>query len=177
MASSSSALSDPPSAFTLSLIAAMGDNRVIGGAGKLPWSLPADLRHFKRLTTGRTIVMGRKTFESVGRPLPNRRNIVVTRNPGWREEGVEVAHGLGDALALAAGDGEVFIVGGQEIYRAALPMADRIYLTRVRGVFEGDAFFPEFEGTGWVLIERAEHGADEKHAYAMSFETYERIKS
>jgi dihydrofolate reductase len=159
------------------LIAAMSDNRVIGRHNQLPWHLPADLKHFKRLTTGHTVIMGRKTFESFGTPLPQRRNIVVTRNVKWLAPGVDVAHSLEEALQMAAGDGEVFIAGGEQIYQAALPRAERIYLTRVHGHFEGDASFPIFEGPQWTLRERSEHPADEKHACAMTFETYDRVKS
>jgi dihydrofolate reductase len=161
---------------TISLIAAMGANRVIGRGGKLPWHLPDDLRHFKRVTTRHTVIMGRKTWDSVGTPLPNRRNMVVTRNAGFDARGAEVFHTLDEALRAAAGDGEVFIVGGGDIYRAALPVAHGMYLTRVHAEFDGDAFFPEWDAGDWVLREKVDHPADDRHAYAMTFERYERAR-
>jgi dihydrofolate reductase len=158
----------------ISLIVAMSENRVIGRQGRLPWRLPDDLKRFKELTTGHTVIMGRKTFESIGRPLPQRRNIVASRNPDWAAEGVEIAHSLDEALVRTAGEAEVFIIGGEQLYRAALPRADRIYLTRVLACIEGDAFFPSFQNTQWTLAQRLEHPADERHEYAMTFEAYER---
>lgn len=130
---------------TISLIAAMSQNRVIGRNGQLPWRLPADLQHFKQLTTGHTLIMGRKTFESVGKALPNRTNLVLSRQPNYSAANIEVFTTLADALAAVNPDEvEVFVVGGGEIYAQALPLADRIYLTVVHQSFEGDAFFPDF---------------------------------
>ncbi len=139
----------------ISIIAAMAENGVIGRDGQLPWHLKADLQRFKRLTMGHTIIMGRKTWESIGRPLPGRRMVVVTRQNGYQAEGVQVAASLDDALALArlAGDEEAFIIGGAEIYRLALPLADRLYLTRVLAPVEGDTTFPEFDASHWRLVE------------------------
>ena len=161
---------------TISLIAAMAENRAIGHHNKLPWHLPADLKRFKQLTTGHAVIMGRKTFESIGcKPLPNRRNIVITRNPQFKADSAQMAHDLDEALSLAEDDREVFILGGAEIYRLALPRADRIYLTVVHGTFEGDAFFPEFDAQKqWKLREETRHDADERNACAMSFQMYER---
>lgn len=127
----------------ISIIAAMASNGAIGRDGGLPWHLPADLRRFRELTTGHTVIMGRKTFESIGRPLPERVNIVITRQAGFGEPGVTVAGSLEEALSMASGEGEVFICGGGEIYLQALPLADRIYLTLIDRPFDGDAFFPE----------------------------------
>jgi dihydrofolate reductase len=127
----------------VSLIVAMAKNRVIGANGRLPWHLSSDLKRFKALTMGHHIIMGRKTFESIGRLLPGRTTIVITRNPGWKFEGAVVADSLQRALDLASGDSEVFVIGGQEVFREALPLADRIYLTEIDRDFEGDTFFPE----------------------------------
>ncbi len=158
----------------ISLIVAMAENRVIGRGNTLPWHLPADLKHFKRLTTGHTIIMGRKTFQSVGKPLPQRRNIVVTRNEEFRAQGVEVAHSLQAALDMAAAEPEVFVIGGQRLYEAALPVAHRIYLTLIHARIEGDAYFPQVDASRWELTGEQTHPADEKHAHAMSFRVYER---
>jgi dihydrofolate reductase len=158
----------------VSFVVAMAENRAIGRDGGLPWHLPADLRHFKNLTIDHTVVMGRKTFDEVGRPLPRRRNVVVTRQRDWSAEGVEVVHGLDAALELVRGEAEVFIIGGAEIYRQALPRTDRIYLTRVETEVEGDVFFPEIDWDEWRIVAEEHHPADDRHAYAMTFLTYER---
>jgi dihydrofolate reductase len=137
---------------TLTLIAAVGANNVIGRDNALPWQLPEDLRHFKRVTLGHTLIMGRRTFESIGRPLPGRQTIVLSTQPGWSAEGARVCRSLPDALAAAAGI--VFIAGGAEVYRQALPGARRILLTRVDQSPTGDAFFPELEPAEWTEAER-----------------------
>lgn len=145
---------------TLSLIVAMARNRVIGRENGLPWHLPEDLKYFKAATMGKPILMGRKTFESIGRPLPGRLNIVITRDPAWRHEGVMVAGSLEEALARAAADpaaveaGEIMVIGGEQIYRAAIEKADRLYITRVDADVAGDAFFPEFDEADWREIRR-----------------------
>lgn len=157
----------------VSLIVAMSENRAIGRGNGLPWHLPDDLKHFKRLTTGHAVIMGRKTYDSMGRPLPDRRNIVVTRRADFQAEGVQVAHDINQAIALA-GEGEVFIIGGAEIYRAAMPYVARMYITLVHAEIEGDTFFPEYSPDDWQLVEQSDHPADEKHPHAMSFEVYER---
>lgn len=161
----------------VSLIAAMAENRVIGKGGGLPWHLPDDLRHFKRLTVDHTVIMGRKTFDEIRHPLANRRNVVVSRNPAFRPPGVTVVPSLEEALALGATEREVFVIGGGEIYRAALPHADRIYLTVVHAEVEGDTWFPSFEDTdGWVLESEDRHPADHRHAHAFTFRTYRRVQ-
>ena len=158
------------------LIAAMTENRVIGRNNALPWHLPADLKHFRLLTSGHTIIMGRKTFESFGRPLPERRNIVVTRDPDNRPDGVEIAAGLEEAIDLASAEDEVFIGGGEQIYRLALPRAVRIYLTLIHAEIEGDTFFPEFDRDYWFLAHEEHRGADEKNRYRLTFQRYDRAE-
>lgn len=161
---------------TLTLIAALADNGIIGRDGELPWHLPDDLRRFKRVTTGHAVVMGRRTFESVGKPLPGRRNVVLTRDASWSAEGVEVAASLDEAMSLLQDAGEVFILGGESVYRAALPRAGRLVLTRVHAEIEGDTRFPDWDCEAWRLVEREEHPADERHAHAMTFEVWERCQ-
>lgn len=145
---------------TLSLIVAMARNRVIGRDNALPWHLPEDLKYFKAVTMGKPILMGRKTFESIGRPLPGRLNIVITRDPGWQHPGVAVASSLEHALEQAALEpdaraaGEVMVIGGEQIYRAAIEKADRLYITRVEAEVAGDAFFPEYDEGTWREIKR-----------------------
>jgi dihydrofolate reductase len=154
----------------------MAENRVIGHANGLPWHLPADIKRFQLLTTGHSIIMGRKTFDSIGKPLPHRRNIVLTRERGWKKDGVETAHDLPDALARTRGESEVFVVGGADVFRQALPKADRIHLTVVHAKIPGDALFPEFTPAEWRLAEEEPHPADARHAYAFTFRRYERVK-
>ncbi|WP_243372489.1 dihydrofolate reductase [Geotalea sp. SG265] len=127
----------------ISLIAAMAENRVIGSHNALPWDLPADRKRFKALTLGHPVIMGRKTYESIGRPLPGRKNIVVTGQRGYRAEGCLIAHSLAEAIDLAGDGDEAFICGGGDLYRQALPLADRIYLTVIHRDYEGDVFFPQ----------------------------------
>jgi len=153
----------------VSLVAALARNRVIGAGDRLPWHLPEDLRRFKRLTMGAPVIMGRKTHDSIGRPLPGRRNIVVTRQADARWDGCEVARSLDDAIALAADAPEVFVIGGGELYRLALSRADRLYLTLIDADYEGDAFFPEFDPADWRETAR-EPGA------GFAFVTYERSR-
>jgi dihydrofolate reductase len=158
----------------VSLIAAMAENRVIGLDGALPWRLPRDMRRFKDLTTGHTVIMGRKTFDTLTKPLPNRRNIVITRDVSHEATGGDVFPNLQDAFRAASEDEEIFVAGGAEIYRLALPFADRIYLTVVHAVLEGDTFFPEFAMSDWRLHEDIRYHPDEKHIYSYSFRLYER---
>jgi dihydrofolate reductase len=160
----------------ISIIAALAENRVIGVNNALPWRLPNDLRHFRRLTTGHAVIMGRKNHESIGRPLPERVNIVVTRNRDYRADGCLVAHSLDEALARAANDPEIFVIGGAEIYRQALARAGRLYLTLVHAAVPGDTFFPEINRNDWKETARERHEADDKHAYAYSFVVLERVK-
>ncbi len=154
----------------------MAENRVIGRGGHLPWHLPKDLQHFKRLTVDHTVIMGRKTFDEIQRPLSNRRNVVISRNPVFRPAGVTVVPNLDEALALGTAEREVFVIGGAEIYRLALPRADRLYLTVVHAHVEGDTAFPPFDEGAWALEEEEHHAADEKHAYPFTFRRYQRIR-
>lgn len=147
----------------IAMIVAMARNRVIGRDGALPWHLPEDLRHFKELTLGKPIIMGRLTWESIGRPLPGRANIVVSRVPDFEAPGAEVVPSLEAALArageIAGPDGEIMVIGGAQIYRAALPLAERIYLTRIEVDAEGDAMFPELDPSCWHVVETARHSS------------------
>ena len=159
---------------TISLLVAMSENRVIGRDGDLPWRLSADLKRFKRLTRGHTVIMGRKTRESIPGTLPKRRKIVLSRDPGYQAPGAEVAASLEHALALAAGEEEVFVIGGARVFAEALPRAERLYLTLVHAEVAGDVFFPEVEADDWRLVSEERHAADERHAYPFSFLVYER---
>jgi dihydrofolate reductase len=160
----------------IQVIAAVARNRVIGNGNQLPWRLPADLKRFKALTMGHVLIMGRKTFDSIGRALPGRTTIVITRDPTWKREGVEVAHSLDEALAIA-GAREVFIAGGAEIYAQSLARADRLQLTVIDADFEGDARFPEWDERAYQLVqrERCEPSPEFPHAY--EFRTYEAARS
>ena len=170
----------------VSIIVAVSENGVIGRNGTLPWHLSADLQRFKRLTMGHTIIMGRRTWESIGRALPGRRTIVVTRQPIYRVdvEGVAIAANLADALqiAKATGDAEAFIVGGGELYRDALPIVDRMYLTVVMAEVEGDTYFvPDhhwqtFDWDAWVSLETEIHDADSKNDHPYTFATFQRCE-
>lgn len=155
---------------TLSVIVAMADNRVIGKDGALPWRLSDDLKRFKALTMGHPIVMGRKTWDSIGRPLSGRTNIVLTRDPAFRAEGASVAHSFEAALEAASaaeGGDEVFVIGGEAVYREALGRCDRIYLTEVRGAFDGDARFPEFERAAFRESAREDGAGAPAHAFVV----------
>ena len=161
----------------LSMIAALDTNNVIGRDNQVPWCIRTDLRRFKTLTMGHHVIMGRKTYESMNRPLSGRTNVVITRRDDWSAEGVTVVHTLEEALRLAAnaGDDEPFIIGGAEIYQLAIHRADRMYLTRVHAEVEGDTWFPEFDDVSeWKLIDAEHCDADEKNEYPFSFLTYER---
>ncbi len=162
------------SAPLVTLIVAVADHGVIGRANSLPWHLPEDLKRFKRLTMGKPMIMGRKTFESIGKPLPGRRNIVVTRDTNYRREGVEVVNSVDQALELAADAPEVMIIGGAELFRVFVPRAGRIHLTRVHGTIDGDVMWPALDIRQWEVIESERHEADERHAYAMTFEVWEK---
>lgn len=160
----------------VSLVVAMAENRVIGRGGGLPWHLPKDLRHFKEVTVDHTVIMGRKTFEEIKQPLANRRNVVISRDPAFHPRGVTVVPSLEEALALGATEDEVFVIGGGEIFRLALPRADRLYLTLVHARVEGDTHFPPLDLATWALEEEEDHPADDKHEYSYSFRTYSRIR-
>lgn len=141
----------------LSLIVAMARNRVIGIDNALPWHLPEDLKHFRNLTMGHHIIMGRKTYDSIGRPLPGRTTVIVSRDPGYAMAGCLVAHSLDEAVRLSVGDAEAFFVGGSSLYGQALPLADRLYITEIQADFEGDAHFPEFDPAHWQETARERH--------------------
>ncbi|MEJ0087123.1 MAG: type 3 dihydrofolate reductase [Pseudomonadota bacterium] len=158
----------------ITLIVAVADSGVIGRNNTLPWHLPEDLKRFKRLTLGKPIVMGRKTFESIGKPLPGRRNIVLTREPNYRREGVTVVHDADAALRAAGEAGEVMIIGGSDLFRLFMPRADRIHLTRVHADIEGDVRWPALDEREWSVTGRETHAADDRHAHAMSFEVWEK---
>ncbi|MFK7601228.1 dihydrofolate reductase [Deinococcus sp. SM5_A1] len=156
----------------LTFVVAMAENRVIGKDGDLPWRLPADLAHFKRLTVGKPVVMGRKVYDSIGRPLPDRQNIVLTRNLEFEAPGCTVVHSPDDALTAAAAP-DIMIIGGEEIYRLYLPQVERVELTLVHAEIGGDTFFPELPGQ-WTETARRERAADERNPYDLSFLTLER---
>jgi dihydrofolate reductase len=160
----------------LSLIVAAAENGVIGRDGALPWRLPDDLKRFKQLTLGHPIVMGRKTWESIGRPLPGRLNIVVTRQHGYAADGCRVVASLQDALAVAreAGTGQAFVIGGADLYNLALPLADCIHLTRVLAEVEGDTRLPNIPWPEFERVDAESHVADERHEHAFVFETWRR---
>ncbi len=159
----------------LTIIVAMSENRVIGRNGDLPWRLPEDLKRFKRLTTGHHVIMGRKTFETLGRPLPDRTNIIITRRQDFAAAGdIRIAHSFEEALGLVESDVEPFVLGGGEIYTLALPLADRLELTIVHATIPGDTYFPEYDENDWTLVLDDRHDADENHEYAFSFQTFKR---
>jgi dihydrofolate reductase len=158
----------------ISIIVAASANNVIGAGGELPWRLPDDLRRFKRLTMHKPIVMGRRTWESIGRPLPGRQNIVLTRRPDYEAPGCQVVTSPAEALRIAAGAAEVMIIGGSEIYALFLPKASRIYLTHVVADIDGDTYFPRIEQQDWRLVECEAHPADENNEFALEFRVYER---
>jgi dihydrofolate reductase len=160
----------------ITLIVAVADNDVIGRDNALPWHLPEDLKRFKRLTMGKPIVMGRKTFESIGRALPGRQNIVVTRDTNYHREGVTVAHGVDEAVRAAAGAEEIMVIGGADLFRLFLPGATRIHLTRVHTNVEGDVLWTPLDGT-WGVVESEPHAADERHDYSMTFEVWEKLRN
>lgn len=155
----------------LSLIVAVAQNGIIGRDNQLIWHLPNDLKQFKRLTTGHPIIMGRKTFDSIGKPLPNRTSIVITRNKEWQHEGVVVVHSVEEAIAAAqqTQTDEAFVIGGAEIYRKMLPLADKLYLTEVKADFEGDAYFEAISNNEWKEVSRVAHSVDEKHSIPFDF--------
>lgn len=157
----------------ISLIVAMDKNRVIGVENKLPWHLPSDLKRFKALTLGHHVIMGRKTFESIGKPLPGRTNVIVTRQQNYQAQGCKVVHSLDAAIMGSRGDGEAFIIGGAELYLQALPYADKLYITEIDlKVPKGDAYFPPLDLKKWKMIEKIEHKADASNPIAFAYLTY-----
>lgn len=162
---------------SIALIVAMDRQRLIGRAGDLPWRLPDDLKHFKALTLNKIVLMGRKTWDSLGRPLPQRENWVLSRDPSFQPPGARVFASVPEALA-AAQDRELMVIGGAQLYAQTLALADTLYLTEVDAdVGEGDAWFPDFDRSGWHETARAAHAADERHAYAFTFLTLRRGQS
>ncbi|MDD5055911.1 MAG: dihydrofolate reductase [Candidatus Peribacteraceae bacterium] len=161
----------------ISMIVAADENNCIGAGNKLLWSLPDDMKHFRELTKGHPVIMGRKTHESIGKVLPGRRNIVISHRKDLKIDGCDIVDSLDRAIELVKDDpsGEAFIIGGGEIYRQAMERADRIYLTRVDGEFTGDTFFPEIDEERWREVSREEHPADERHQYSFSFILYTRV--
>lgn len=159
----------------ISIVVAISENNAIGKDNQLLWHLPADLKHFKEITSGHTIIMGRKTYDSIGRPLPNRRNIVITRSTDLQIPNVEVVNSLDAAISLCEGENEVFIIGGAEIYKHAIQFADRIYLTTVHQTYEADAYFPVLDKNEWKEVDKEFHSTDEKNSVAYTFSTLERI--
>lgn len=159
----------------LSAICAMSQNRVIGRQNQLPWRLPADLKHFKKITTGHPIILGRKTYESIGRPLPNRCNVVITRDADFQAPGCVVVNSIETALLAVDYCEEAFVIGGALLYQQLLPKVRRLYLTEIYHDFDGDAFFPELDMSEWQLVSREDHEPDIDNSYAYSFLILERI--
>ncbi len=160
----------------ITIIAAKSDNNIIGNENQLIWHISNDLKRFKQLTSGHVVIMGRKTFESIGKPLPNRTNIVITRNKDWNSEGILTVNSLEEAIAQAKNTGsEIFIIGGGNIYEQSLHLADVLEITEVHQVFAGDAFFPEINSNEWKEVFRQDFVKDEKNQYDYSFVRYERI--
>jgi dihydrofolate reductase len=158
----------------LALIVALAENYCIGVNNQLPWRQSADLKHFKTITNNHAIIMGRNTFESIGKALPNRRNIVITHNNEYQALGCDVVHSLEQALALVINEYEVFIIGGAQIFEQALPLVNRMYLTWIHANIKGDCFFPNWQAADWHEITRQKHAKDEKNQYDYSFVTLER---
>jgi len=162
-----------PASPRISIIVAYAENRVIGSCGKMPWHLSEDLKRFRQITMGHSIVMGRKTWESIDRLLPGRRHVIISRRPGYAVPGATVVASLDEAITACTGESDVFVIGGGEIYRLALPLSDRIFATEIDGSFEGDAFFPPLDRVEWKETRR-EARRDEKASTRYSFVTFER---
>ena len=162
----------------ISFMVAMDENRVIGRKNTLPWRLPADMAYFKRVTMGHAVIMGRKTFESMGGLLPGRENVIVTRNRDYAKEGAAILHSAEEIVEYAKGTTEeVFVIGGAEIFKQTMPYADKMYITRIEYAFEGDAFFPEYDEAEWRLAASERGKEDDKNHYPHTFNVYERIKA
>lgn len=157
----------------ISMIWAMGKNNALGCRNRMPWHLPADFAYFKKITLGKPVIMGRKTYESIGKPLPGRENIIITRDEDFKPEGCITVNSIDGAKAYAA-EGEVFIVGGAEIYKAFLPLAHKLYITEIDHAFEADTYFPEIDYSQWKLVSSQPGPRDEKNPYAYKFLVYER---
>ena len=161
---------------SVSIIVAMARNRTIGINNTLPWRIPEDLRHFKALTMGHHMIMGRKTFDSIGKPLPGRTTVVVTRNRNLKIDGCIITHSLEEAIAACAGDEKIFVVGGAELYAQAMPLTDTMYVTEIQLGIEGDTHFPEFDRNAWREVARESHNQKEPQALEYHFVTYQRRK-
>lgn len=160
----------------ISLLVAMDKNRLIGKDNDLPWRLPADLAYFKRVTMGHPIIMGRKTYDSIGRPLPGRENIIVTRDTSYKMEGCKVIHSIDEILKMnEEHDHELFVIGGAEIFKEILPYSDRLYITEIDEEFEGDTYFPAFDKSEWKVISEEKGVKDEKNPYDYTFMVYEKM--
>jgi len=159
----------------MEIVVAITDNFVIGANGDIPWRLPADLKHFKDLTSGNTIVMGRRTWESIGRALPNRLNIVITRQKDFIAEGASVIHSL-DELSLMETKGTIFIIGGGEVYKNTIEYAEKLHVTRIHTSITGDIFFPQFDESTWRCVESVDQAKNESNPYDLTFETWSRAK-
>ena len=158
----------------ITMIAAAGENNELGKDNDLVWHLPDDFKRFKQLTTGHFIIMGRKTFESFPKPLPNRTHVVITRNSDYQKEGAIIVHSLDEALLKAHSDEQPFIIGGGEIYKQGMAVADKIELTRVHGGFKADTYFPEIPVEEWELVSEVHHERDDRHKYSFSYQTWMR---
>ena len=158
----------------ISLIAAMDENRAIGYKNKLPWNLPSELKYFRETTRGKPVVMGRKTHESIGRPMPERLNIIITRDKHYKADNCTVVHTREDAIYAAKGSSEIMVIGGAEIYRMFLPVANRLYVTKVHGKFEGDTYFPEFNENEWIKIKEKFVEKDSENGYSYTIMVLER---
>ncbi|MEH7236478.1 dihydrofolate reductase [Bacillus sp. JJ1562] len=159
----------------ISLLLAMDKKQLIGKDNDLPWRLPADLAYFKRVTMGHPIIMGRKTYDSIGRPLPGRENIIVTRDTSYKAEGCKVIHSIDEIVKMNdETDQELFVIGGAEIFKEILPYSDRLYITEIEEVFEGDTYFPEFDKAEWKVISKEKGIKDEKNPYEYTFFVYEK---
>ena len=159
----------------ISIIVAAATNNVIGRDGELPWRLPEDLKRFKQLTSGKPVIMGRMTYESIGKPLPDRKNIVLSTRDGLNIDGCEVVDTLEGAIRLAVGAEEVMVIGGGAVYSQMLPIADRIYMTRINVTVDGDTFFPEIVDNEWQVVDRVDFPADESRQFGFSFVTLDRV--
>ena len=160
----------------ISLIVAMASNRVIGLNNQMPWQISADLKKFKKITMGAPILMGRKTYESIGRPLPGRTNIIISRNPSYQQPGCLVFNDIDKALASCGDVEEVFVIGGSDFYKSMLPVADTLYLTQIHQEFSGDTFFPEFDADQWIEVEREDIQNDPNTTFSYSFLKLEKRK-
>jgi len=154
---------------TISLIVAMDDNRVIGYKNKLPWDIPSELKYFRETTKGKPVIMGRKTHESIGRPMPHRLNIIITRDANYKSDGCVVVNSKEDAVKAAGNSDEIMVIGGAQIYKLFLPIANRLYITKVHGTFDGDTYFPEFDESEWVKVKEnlVEKSDENKYSYTI----------